>query len=88
MKQLSRSGKIAFTCIAALAFVFGAAVLVQPVSGDPGGPLPPPPPEPQCGWATIWICSGPDDDVFFGGTQCDAAAFEAETGRTCVPFGF
>ncbi len=38
-----------------------------------------------CGWSTLWDCTLPDGSVVtVGGTQCDIAEFEEETGATCV----
>jgi hypothetical protein len=40
-----------------------------------------------CGPDYLWVCSGPGGpDVLFGGTVCDKALFERQTGLTCVPF--
>jgi hypothetical protein len=41
-----------------------------------------------CGPTILWVCSGPGGpDVLFGGTVCEKAEYEKETGRTCVPYG-
>lgn len=46
------------------------------------------PPGPECGPTYLWVCSGPGGpDVLFGGTVCEKAAYEKETGLTCVPYG-
>ena len=45
-------------------------------------------PGPLCGWSTVWDCTMPDGTHrLVGGTACDIAAFERQTGATCVPSG-
>jgi len=40
-----------------------------------------------CGPTYLWVCSGPGGpDVLFAGTICERAAFEKQTGLSCVPY--
>ncbi len=82
MQALRRIGSAAFAGATLAAFVVGGIALTSSPAhaARPPGPL--------CGPTILWICSAPGlPDVLFGGTVCEKALFEKQTGRKCVPYG-
>lgn len=82
MNLVRKFGSSLLAGSAALALVLGGMAL----TANPAQALRPP--GPLCGPTILWICSGPGGPkVLFGGTICEKARFEKETGLTCVPYG-
>ncbi len=60
--------------------VLGVVALNTPAVAAPAGPL--------CGPTLLWDCTMPNGShKLVGGTRCQIAAFQQQTGAHCVPSG-
>ena len=79
-----RSGRIGWVKVLcsvslALAIAVGVAALTTSPAAARG---------PLCGFTTLWDCTMPDGSHrLVGGTPCDIARFQQQTGAHCVPSG-
>jgi len=64
------------------------AVIVVVAATLSSSPTPAARPAPDCGPSYVWDCTMPDGShKLVGGTRCDIAAFQRNTGARCVPSG-
>ena len=83
MKNRMNRVRKALCSLGLLALIMASSV---PLTSAPAaaGPVIGPPPILLCGWSTLWDCTLPDGShQIVGGTQCDIALFEQQTGATC-----
>lgn len=80
MKLVRRLAATVFAGSTLAALVLGGiALTATPAQAAPG---------PLCGPTILWICTGPGgQSVLFGGTVCEKARYEKQTGFHCVPYG-